>query len=83
LFGFDHPDPGRREPEHRALVVKLVAFAVDPAEAQRLFDRLLVRYAGLAGGLFVRDQPNARRVSMVLLQPLAPLSAGQWVDGLG
>lgn len=81
LFSFDQPVHGaRREPEHGALVVKRALRAVNPAEAERLLHRLLVRHARLAGALLEADQPDTLRADVVLFKPGAPFGTGCEVD---
>ena len=50
--------------------------AVDPTEAQRLVDRLLVGHPALAGVLFVEPDLQLGRRGVVLLQPAAKNSGG-------
>ena len=50
--------------------------AVDPTEAQRLVDRLLVGHPALVGVLFVEPDLQLGRRGVVLLQPAAEISGG-------
>src|SRR5207302_10169083 len=56
--------------------------AVDPAVAQRLLHRVVVRDARLAAVLLVIDQPDLGRRLMVARQPRPPLAAILCVEGL-
>ncbi len=69
-----------REVQPRALGVDGPALAVDPAEAQRLLDGLLVPERAAARGGLPGHEPDAPRRLVVRLEPAAPLVAGQALD---
>src|SRR5512140_1732950 len=65
----------RREALCEALTVDAAHVAVDPAEAQRLFDRVVVGDARFSAPFAIVDQPDLLRGAMVLPQPASPLCA--------
>lgn len=75
-------DLARRKPKQAAFLVKLVWLAVDPAEVQGLFNRFVATKTRLAGGLFVRNQPDTLLAGVVRLQLCAPVSPCQRVGGV-
>ena len=64
--------PPRGEPEPAALLVERAHRAVDPAEAQRLLDRLLVADELEPRPRSRPHQPRALRGAMVLVEPRTP-----------
>ncbi|MCK7506037.1 MAG: hypothetical protein MZV70_19495 [Desulfobacterales bacterium] len=61
--------PPGREPLHVAGVVHAADQAVDPAEAERLVQRLLVDHAAAAGVLLVEPDPELGARSVVRREP--------------
>jgi hypothetical protein len=57
-FGPDAFGVSGREPLDVLFVINAFEDAVDPAEAERLLDRLTVGHAGLSGVLFEKDEPD-------------------------
>ncbi len=62
----------RREPLRCPLLIQRFHRAVDPAETQRLLDRVVVLDARLARLLFVIDQPDVFFGPVMLAQPRPP-----------
>ena len=65
----------RREALGAAVLIQRFDNAVDPAEAERLFDGIVIFDARLAGRFFVIDQPDFFLGLLVFAQPLAPIFA--------
>ena len=63
------PRLARREDLPEAGRVQRDRLAVDPAETERLFHRLTVRYARLGAVLLADDEPDAGRAGVVLGEP--------------
>src|SRR5438270_12343900 len=66
------PVPARRKLLRVLFLVDPLDDAVDPAEAQRLLDRVVVRDPGLAGVLLVEDEPDLGLGLAMGREPSAP-----------
>ncbi len=64
-------------------IVDTLDDAVDPAAAQRLFDRVVVGDARLAGVSLVENQPDLALAGSVLFQPGAPFGPVRDEQGFG
>src|SRR5579859_3515114 len=63
----------RRKTPRVSLLVNPLDRPVNPPKTKRLLHRLLVSNTPLPGALFIVNQPDLLALSIVLLQPLAPL----------
>ncbi len=71
-----------RQPQHRALVVEPAGLAVDPAEAERFFDQVVVGEALPAARLLEVDEPHAAIARVVAFEPPAPGGARRRLCGV-
>src|SRR5207248_5695414 len=76
------PVAAGRELLRERVAVDRLDDAVDPAEAEGLLDRVVVRDARPAGVLLVVDEPDLGLGPVVLREPGAPLLAGGDVQRL-
>ena len=82
LFDLDQTLPGLawREQLPEAVGVEPAHRAVDPAEAQRLLDGIVVAEGGDSVSLLADGEPDTRRRRVVLGKPLPPLGAAWELD---
>src|SRR5579862_3087560 len=73
--------PGCEE-HHRALVVEPLRLAVDPTEAERLLDHVVVAQGRPTGRLLEGDDPDAGRLARMRCEPRPPVAARRRLEAL-